>query len=365
MKNILFGITNLNMGGAERVLVDICNKLCDDYNITIFTLYAKGDFKKHLSDRIKVKSLYDVTYESLSSVKRKLISLRIMFFKKNIYNKFIKGNYDTEIAFLEGPITNLFSVKNAKIKKIAWVHTDITKIFGSGIKAYIHKLQNKKVYKKYNQIIFVSNTNKETFEKAYNIPVKKDVIYNYVNKDDIIQKSNKEVSIKKDDMLNFVVVARLVQAKALDRLAKVHSKLIKEGIMHRIYIVGDGPLQKKLQDIINELDIKDTFILLGKKDNPYPYIKNADCIALVSYYEGLPMTLLEAKVLNKFILITDNSSKEALLDYENCMVVENTEDGVYQGIKDIVTNKQVLTNETQYSYSSQEILEKIKEIIGD
>ena len=60
MKKIIFGITGLTLGGAERVLVDIANNLCDKYDITIFTIYAKGELEKQLDSRVKLKSLYNV-----------------------------------------------------------------------------------------------------------------------------------------------------------------------------------------------------------------------------------------------------------------------------------------------------------------
>lgn len=65
MKKLLFGITSLGLGGAERVLVDIVNKLCDKYDITIFTIYSGGEFEKQLSEKVKLKSLYNMKYNDL------------------------------------------------------------------------------------------------------------------------------------------------------------------------------------------------------------------------------------------------------------------------------------------------------------
>lgn len=65
MKKILFGITSLTLGGAERVLVDIANKLCNKYDITIFTIYYGGELEKQLSNKIKIKSLYNKQYKDL------------------------------------------------------------------------------------------------------------------------------------------------------------------------------------------------------------------------------------------------------------------------------------------------------------
>ena len=135
MKKILFGITSLTLGGAERVLVDIANALCNQYDITIFTIYANGELEKQLNKKIKLESLYKVSYLELPKLNRKLIApLKVLALKNYIYKKKIKGDYNVEISFLEGPITRLFSVKNTKVKKIVWIHNDISKVFGTGLK---------------------------------------------------------------------------------------------------------------------------------------------------------------------------------------------------------------------------------------
>ncbi|MBR0351179.1 MAG: hypothetical protein IJH76_05145 [Clostridia bacterium] len=68
MKKILFGITSLTLGGAERVLVDIANKLCNEYDITIFTIYSGGELEKQLSEKVKLKSLYNKQYTELRKI---------------------------------------------------------------------------------------------------------------------------------------------------------------------------------------------------------------------------------------------------------------------------------------------------------
>ena len=123
------------------------------------------------------------------------------------------------------------------------------------------------------------------------------------------------------------------------RLVSVHSALIKDGYKHNIYIVGDGPLKEDIQNKINELGIQDSFILLGKRRNPYPYINKGDYFMLTSYYEGYPMVLLEAKALNKYIMITDSAARETLIGYEDSLITENSENGIYDGIKKILKDK--------------------------
>ena len=134
MEKIIFGITGLTLGGAERVLVDISNRLVDKYDITIFTIYANGVLENELDKKIHLKSLYNFSYSSLKGIKKKIIPLKVLIGKRKIFRENIDNdNYKAQIAFLEGAITRIFSVKSKsknETKKIAWIHNDISKVLG-------------------------------------------------------------------------------------------------------------------------------------------------------------------------------------------------------------------------------------------
>lgn len=365
MKKLLFGITSLTIGGAERVLVDLANELCDKYEITIFTIYANGEFEKSLSPKIKLKTLYNTQYTELNKLKKKLIPLQVWLKQKRIYKKYIENDYDVEIAFLEGAITRLFSTKNKKTKKIAWIHNDISKVFGNSLKAKIKRNVDKKIYSNYDKLIFVSKDNVKKFEETYNNKVSKEVIYNYINSENVIAKSKETPDTKfKTDVINFITVARLVEQKAIDRLIKIHTKLIKEGYKHNFYIIGDGPQKDKLEKMINENQVQETFKLLGKRENPYPYIKQSDYFCLLSHFEGYPMVVEEAKILNKQILITDTAAREVVRDYKESHIFENTEDGIYIGLKEILKNNKQSIN-IENDYNNKHIIEKVIELVGE
>ena len=271
-----------------------------------------------------------------------------------------------EIAFLEGPITNLFSVKNKNVKKIAWVHTDIDKIFGNNLKAKIKKINNKKIYKNYQKIIFVSKYALEKFNKTYNIANEKLVINNYINNKRILEKADENIeNIFDKKNINFLTVARLVEAKGIDRLIRIHSKLIKEGYSNKMYIIGDGVLKNDLQKLIKELNVEKTFILLGAKENPYPYIKMSDYFCLLSYYEGYGIAIEEAKILNKFIIITDTASKEAVENYNNNIILKNEENEIYEGLKKIILQAPTKNDNNQINDNNKKIIKKIIEEIGE
>lgn len=366
MKKIVFGITSLGIGGAERVLVDIVNKLKDEYDITIFTLYGNGAFEKEIDKNVKVIKMYNNSYEQMSNFKRKIIPIKILLGGNKVYKKYLDGKFDAEIAFLEGPITRIFKYGKSK-KKIVWVHNDISKVFGNDFKAKIKLHIDKKIYSKYDKIIFVSNDNKESFNKLYNIKNLEDkerVIYNYIDKERIIEKSNKNVGQEyiDKDIPSILTVARLVKQKAIDRLINVHKRLIDEKVMHNIYVIGDGPELQNLENQIKNLKVEDTFKLMGKRENPYPYIKRADYFALLSEFEGYGMVIDEAKILNKKIIITDTAAKEAVKGYSKKLILKNTEDAIFDGLKQVI-NQNVIFDDSEAMFNNEYLIEEIKDII--
>ena len=287
--------------------------------------------------------------------------------KSKIYKKEIKGKYDTEIAFLEGPITRIFSVKNNDVKKIAWIHNDISQVFGNNIKAKVKKVIDKKIYFKYQELIFVSKDNLDKFNKMYpSINVEKKVIHNYIDKEEVLRKAEEKQEIEFDrNEFNLVTVTRLVEQKGIDRLIDIHEKLIENGIKHNIYVIGDGPEKEKLKNMIKEKQIESTFFLLGKQTNPYPYIKNADYFCLLSRFEGYGMVIEEAKILNKDIVITNTAAREAVEGYEKAIILNNNEEDIYLGLKEIIQNyvKDTKNTTTQSIYDNEEIVKQVKEIL--
>ena len=366
MKKIIFGITGLTLGGAERVLVDTANALEEKYDITIFTIYSKGELEDELDKRVNVVSLYDFKYEQMSKLKKILIPLRVLLFKKQIFNKYVGSeNYDTHISFLEGPVTRIFSTKS-KSKKIAWIHNDMSKVFGSGWKAKLKRIFDRNIYERYDTLVFVSIDNLDKFNKIYDdmdLP-HETVIYNYIDSERILELSSKDEDAKKifkDSELNILQVSRLVEQKGIDRLIKVHAKLINEGYKHHIFIIGDGPLRDQLEKQIKEYDVEKTFTLLGSKNNPYEYMKNADAVCLFSKFEGYPMVIEEAKILRKPILTTNTSSREVLANYPGYnVIVKNDEEGIENAIKSLNKDRIKLNEENNnYSYANKKVIDKI------
>ncbi len=338
MKKIVFGITSLTLGGAEKVLIDVANNLIDKYQVTILTLYQDEELLNELHQKVNVISINNNSYKKTSTLikKKNGLLLRNSFYCKAIYNKYIKNKYDIEVAFLEGPITNLFSVSTNK-ELYSFNHTDLTKHYNN------KRCENLiKTYEKYKKIVFVSKEGKDNFLKIKNakkLENKVHVVYNYFDPKRIITNSKEKTKLPfKKDKLNFLVVGRLVDAKGYERLINIHNDLIKK-YDYEIFAIGEGPLQEKLSNLITENKLQKTFHLLGKKDNPYPFIKECDYLLLPSLYEGYPMVAKEGITLNKYILATKTGAVEALKDYDNSVISNNDEESLKQALEQIIINK--------------------------
>lgn len=366
MKNIIIGITSLTIGGAERVLVDLANRLSEEYNVTIFTIYDGGELKKELNTNIKKIALYRKPFKELTKIEKLKASLKLLFYKKRIHAAIMKKGFDTQIAFLEGPVTRLFAVQS-KINKIAWIHNDISKVYGNGIKSKIKKILDGISYKKYNKLVFVSEENKKDFNKEYKWATedKEEIIRNYIDYKKVLQKAEEKTDLPYDAKeINLLTVCRLVEQKALDRFIKVQARLEQDGIHTKIYIVGDGPQRYNLQKQIDEQGLTDRFILLGQKENPYPYIKFCDYFCLLSYYEGYGMVLEEAKILNKPIILTNTAATECANGYDKSIILENNFDGIVKGLEKELKSDNIkyLDNLKDKSNNSEEYYSKLQKL---
>ena len=142
-----------------------------------------------------------------------------------------------------------------------------------------------------------------------------------------------------DEVPVFVSVGTVFPQKGFDRLLRVHKKLLEEGFNHKIQILGDGYDFENIKKLQEELGVTETSTLFGFTDNPYPIIKNADFYILSSRYEGFPTVLFEAITLKKNIIATDVSGvREMLEEGKLGFITENSEEGIYIGMKKALQN---------------------------
>lgn len=367
MKKILIMIDSLNGGGAEKVLVDILNNIdYMKYHVELFLIRKKGVYLENVNKNVRIKHFLDKKESKLKYFfKNKLYILTKKFPK--LINLIIKEKYDISIAFLEGESTKFLSYKKGDKKKIAWVHTNLD----------LHKTFSKELeecyYSKYNNIICVSKDVKKVFDNRYPIfKEKTEVIYNLIDKKGIIYKSNLCKNNLNKDKINIIAVGRLSKEKGFDLLLKAHKNLILEKIRHNIYILGEGPERKNLEEQIKKYSLENSFFLLGFKENPYPFIKEADIFVMPSRYEGYPIALMESIVLGKPIISTNSTGTKELLgngEYGVMINVNNIE-GLAMELKNMILNRErreffsKKSLERSQIFETKEIIKKIENLFN-
>lgn len=370
-KKLLFAMDSLEGGGAEKVLIKILEKLdLSKYDVTLFLMKKEGIYLEELNPNIKLEYFLN-TKRSGFFQEKIMYSLKKRFFKlifkfPNFINFLIMDNYDECFVFLEGKLTNVFAEFKRAKKKIAWIHIDI---FKEDKKEY-----DLNVYREsYDKIVVVSSNIKESMqEKAKELVEKTIVLYNPIDRDEILKKGEEEIRIKEENFI--LTVARLDNSqKAIDKLLEAYKLLKDKGLEFKAIILGDGKDREKLQSYLERNDLQNFVELKGFVKNPYPFIKKSKFFVISSRAEGFSLVAAEAQILGKAIISTSCSGPRELL--------ENGKYGILVPIKDVnelagsiekflVSEQEVdryskLSFEKGKEYSLEKTILKVEEMIEE
>lgn len=379
LRKILFVLPWLKLGGLERVQVNIANALSEKgYDVTVMTLNPENDLKCELSDKVRY------VYKPLKPhpIMRRIPYIRYKFYDdgmwetrasaKNLYKYYVgKEHYDVEIAFFRGlPIKIISGSTNKNSVKLAWVHNDFRKAIG-----YKNNFKNmkavKNAYEKFDKVVCVSNEAKIGFTEIVGDTNNLTTIYNLLPIKQIIADADKQPEkdfIRSD--FNLVLVGRLLDsAKGQIRLIEIVSKLKIEGYDLSLTLVGGGVDEAKIKSVIKAHNAEDFIFMTGNQLNPYPYIKRSDMLICASYFEGYNLTVAEALILGVPVLSTNCTGPNEILDNGKYgIIVENSENGLYVGIKEILDNKDKLLYYKKKAYerldffNEEKIVSQIEEL---
>lgn len=384
MKKILFVVDENRMGGVSILLEDMM-KMINRKNkkIDILVLHNSGDRLKNLPNGVNV--IYGSHYfdsvdlpmkeiiksKSIKNLIRKFILVfdmktgLIKYKIKRERKKILKENYDIEVAFKDG-FTAIFTMFGDSTKKIHWLHYDYNQ---ANPNAKYSKLFNQ-ILPKFDNIIAVSKGIMDDFNKIYRLEEKTQVISNLI---DINKIKNKSLDFerKKEKKLEIISVGRLHCMKGYDRFINAINRLRTDKLINKVSfkIYGDGPEKENLTNLINKLGLNGIVTLEGKVDNPYVYMKDSDLFVLSSLYEPFGLVIIEALTLGVPVLATQNSATDKLINDEiNGLIVDNSEEGIYKGLKRILKDQQCLMklkeNSKKFDYSSEnkKILKELQDL---
>ena len=340
-KKILIRIGSLRHGGAEKVLATFLKNLPKDkYEIDLLLNLYSGKYLSEIPSWVNVIYLNKgemITTNRLQDIPRK--AFRVLYqwimkrFPKLLYKCILKGKkYDIEFAGIHGFRDEILQSPIKTSKKVMWIHNDLRK-------TEFHNYTDEEIRKffGYDKILVISKHIQKDFENlAKNDDERSRIvrIYNPLDTEEVLRKSQSLTLEKQTSVPTFLSVGTIFPQKGFDRLLKVHRKLLDEEFPHNIIIIGDGYDFQNIKKLRDELGVQETTEMLGFTDNPYPYFRDADFYVLSSRYEGFPTVLFEAITLKKNIIATDVSGVREMLENGKLgFIVENTEEGIYEGMK--------------------------------
>ena len=386
MKNILLVVDERKMGGVSILLEDLINNMdLKDKAIDILVLHNNGDRFENIKDKVNI--IYGTKYfdavdiplkEIIKRFNIKLLfkKIRLVFDMKTglIKNRIIKERkkiltkeYDTEVAYKDGFTALFVGFGNCK-NKIHWLHYDYRT---QNVNAKYDKLF-KYVLPKFNKIIAVSKGVMDDFNKIYHLEDKTSVINNFVDVKKI-KGLAKDIKNTKSSKLEFVSVGRLHMQKGYDRLIRVVARLRDEGLTDNIiiHLYGDGPEEANLKNLITLYNLHDIIVMEGRANNPYEKIVGKDLFILTSIYEAFGLVIVESMTLKVPVLALESpATNELISNNKNGLIVDNSEEGLYQGLKKVISNPKLLSDWKQslkdynYENNNKRIIKEIEDILN-
>lgn len=381
MKKVLIGINTLGFGGVAKALMNFIAHMKDYVEIDLLLFRDDGEVHHLLPKDVNIvmpKGYMDVFVEERKKCKKLGVKKYLFRLCMSTWTKLFKNNsmfvnyaikhtqaidkeYDVAICF-NGvmPPTNYwrgiaeYILKKVKAKKkIAVTHDD-----------YMPANYNKTSIKTYSQFDEILAVSKSCADRVVdNVPELKekfDYCYNFCNVEEIQEKLKAEI----EDLsggFKIVSAGSLIPVKGIMKAIKAVERLNDEGFDISYYIIGSGLQREEFESYIKEHGLQDKIKLMGFQSNPFAFAKKADLFILTSDREAAPMVFAEAFFSGTPVLSTSTVSAKELVG-ENGYICDISEEGVYEGLRNIVTNLQDLQkkrdNLKDYNYPNEEIKEK-------
>jgi len=355
-KKLLFTAYTLGLGGIEKALINLLNRIdYTKYEVTLILEKKEGIFLDELPSNVTVLE-YRVN-DTKNILLRKITNrLKLIKWQLKLHHK-----YDFSCSFCTYSIPGAYLALAASKNNALWTHANYYILYGEEMTDFLDGI----FARKFQKIIFVSEENKKDICSHYpGLTAKAIVCNNYIDGDKIIEESKGPVGFSKGHYPLLVNVGRHEEhQKRLSRIIKACQRLNQEGYVYSIIFVGDGPEHIKYQEKCDELGLSN-LVFLGRKKNPYPYFKIADALVLSSEYEGYPVVFLEALVLNKPIISTKVSDWEEL-DGKYGTFCDLDDESVYQNIKNYFDHGFKIKKRFDYHQYNNDIDQKIDQIIND
>lgn len=370
-KTMLIVSHTLELGGAERSLIGLLEALDPrQWEIDLFLLRHEGELMGQIPEHIRLLPAVPACTVLARPMKDTLREGHFLLTAARLAGKIAAGRYEKKHGYTESGVALEYSHKftyclmpriqpdqeydlavsfltphyicahkvKAK-KKIAWIHTDYSKV-------QVNAESELAMWGQYDHIASISDGVTESFLAVFPTLADKVVLIENILPEKLIRRqaeafsADREMPPKGGRLLS---VGRYCTAKNFDNVPDICSRLVRSGLDVYWYIIGFGGDESLIRQRIKEAGMEERVILLGKKENPYPYIRACDLYVQPSRYEGKSVTVREAQLLGKPVVITRYATSSSQLeeDVDGVIVPMDNEDCA-EGIAALLRNPEKL-----------------------
>lgn len=396
-KKLLIAVYNLEIGGIERSLINMLENM--DYqkvDVDLLIYHHTGELigaipeqvnvlpqiEQYTTFRKSIKQCFKEGHYSIGSIRvlcklltftnTKLVKLEegSGYIQMQLAQKYsmpflpvLPKEYDLAISYAWPH--DIVANKIKALKKIAWVHTDYSKL-------EIDNVMDLSIWNKFDYVASVSEDCLKSFLKQYPSLAKKTMVIENITSPEFIKSMARESepNFVSEQDFNLISVGRLSYVKGFDLAIEALKILHDKGYKNiKWYVVGYGGYESKLRELIAKNRLEDSFLLLGKKTNPYYYIESCDLYVQPSRYEGKAVTVTEAMILGKPVLITNYPTAHSQVKHGiDGYICELSSKGVAEAIEGLYTDSQLRENVVKIieekDFSNQYELEKLYSLIS-
>ena len=394
MKKIAIVNAEATIGGVESALISMLMSIdYSNYEITLYTNIRnnplKMDIPKSLNEKIKIVDsckfgvrnlaklflrtgkyirFLDLCFIYLTSKTKKRDTERMSFFARKLFVS--EEIYDCAIAYKMGHLTTCFTLYQLQAKtKVYWVHGLLTDapncdpIYKEWVKQYDH------LFAVSDDVVT------QTIQEIPEIEGKISTFLNIMDADQIREKSTLlhdevQTEMKSEGRLKLLTIGRFREEKNIRSIPYLCNKLREKLVSFCWYLIGYGTDEELIRDEIRKYALEDCCIILGKKENPYPYIAACDVYIQPSLHEGRSIAVVEAQILGKPVIITNYATaKSQLHDGVDGLIVPMEPGACAEAIANILKDKELLLKiaegTKQFDYCNKDEIKKLYALIED
>lgn len=395
-KRIFIAIHYMEIGGAEISLVGLLNAIdYTRYDVDLFVYSHQGELMALIPKQVnllpEVKSYAQIEQPMVDVCRRGYIHIVLArLWAKFKYSRYARrnslsdgsaifqyvfdavapflpslkkyGEYDLAISFLTPHNIVLDKVK-AK-KKIAWIHTDYSKIS-------VNAERELKVWGRYDYIASISEDVTKTFLGVFpSLSSKIKQIHNILSPAFVRGRAAQEGTdgFIEDGSIKLLSVGRFSAQKNFDNVPDICKRIREKGCNVKWYLIGFGGDEPLIRSRIEEAGMKDYVVILGKKSNPYPYINSCDVYVQPSRFEGHSVTVREAQMLCKPVVVTNYATAKSQIKHGiDGMIVPQDNESCANGIVDFLKDRALQSSIVDYlcshNYGNEEEVQKLYNLI--